>query len=1171
MTFSLCSLLPQGFSLSGFVYAANEQSAEAQDKLVSIDRKYLTAGQKLTVSNPGGLTLEYFVDNQSIGSSAPVLKDEYLEKWLSVKAYSGEKLAAEDSVYFSKLPVVYISTEDGKEISSKTEYKKAVMDIQNNTSVTEPMYSGDISIKGRGNSTWLYPKKPYKIKLDKKADLFSMGKSKSWVLLANYMDECGLRNDTAFALAKQAGVLSMDSVFVDVVINSEYAGCYQLCEQIMLDKNRVDIFDWEEQAEDLASAVCKKLPGLKEQKSELEDALVQNLEWVTSGEFTFDGKTYTVSDYIDPPSDITGGYLFELSYEYDELSKFTTPLGLKVMLKSPEYLFTNPIMMFAATKLWLELEAAYTSDNGYVTTAAGSSKHYTELADLDSMVSYWLVMEIMGNDDAKARSRYAYKQQGELLKFGPVWDFDHYSGSSFSKPEDTTRWVFTTLEDCDNFFKELLDDPLFVCTASDKYWQLRPYLENLVKDGGIIDSRSAYIREAAIADSERWNRAEGLSANTRGYEKDLDLFKKYLTERIAWLDTQFASDAVLIESTKTPYSASPYTKADDKLSISVKDSQSDTYPDHASAEHIISPATDAQIKIAVTDSNTQSLDIYINGLFSESVFVNNSKAEFTAERSKLSDKIGRKNVISVIGKDESGSTTYRNFTTLAVKYDTCTTAHKWHQPIYSWCSDNSECTALLCCEYCMQTKTETKKSAYSVNKQAECTENGIGTYTAVFTHKALGQSTVSVDIPATGHKWGKAEFTYSNNSMQCTASRVCLNDSTHTDTQTASARYSVTKAASCTQDGVGTYTFTFEDPSVQPQSRSETIPAKGHNWSDWKTAKAATTQAEGTMQRECYSCGAKQTKAIPKLEHTVSTVRLAGSNRYATAAQISRNSFAKSATVVLAYGLNSADALAGVPLAKAFNAPVLLTAKDSLPAETLAEIKRLGAAKVMILGGTGAISEKVEKALKDQKLTTERIAGQTRFATACAIAKKLTSAPSEIFFVYAFNYADALSASAAAAVKGVPIIYLKTNGELDKDTASYLASVKGKVRNAYVIGGEGVISNDMLKKAGAALGITPVRVAGKNRYATSIAVNEKFKSVLTGSAVCVAKGLDFPDALAGGVFAALKSAPLLLADTNLKDEQAKYLQSKKADTIYIFGGTAAVPASLADSVRKASL
>ncbi|MBQ1658277.1 MAG: cell wall-binding repeat-containing protein, partial [Clostridia bacterium] len=133
------------------------------------------------------------------------------------------------------------------------------------------------------------------------------------------------------------------------------------------------------------------------------------------------------------------------------------------------------------------------------------------------------------------------------------------------------------------------------------------------------------------------------------------------------------------------------------------------------------------------------------------------------------------------------------------------------------------------------------------------------------------------------------------------------------------------------------------------------------------------------------------------------------------------------------------------------------------------------------------------------------------------------------------------------------------------DTAAYLAKLKkaGSVKNAYVIGGEGVISNDMMNKAGNALGVTPTRVFGANRFATCVAVNEQFKDTLNGDMLCVATGMDFPDALAGGVYAAINKAPLFLVNGKLKtpqltDDQKAFLKTKAASKITVFGGTGAV-------------
>ena len=367
-----------------------------------------------------------------------------------------------------------------------------------------------------------------------------------------------------------------------------------------------------------------------------------------------------------------------------------------------------------------------------------------------------------------------------------------------------------------------------------------------------------------------------------------------------------------------------------------------------------------------------------------------------------------------------------------------------------------------------------------------------------------------------------------------------------------------------------------ERKPIFPEDLSYTVNTVGHKFSDWTTTSFDMETGTSTQTRKCSACGKVETKTTKN-----AIQRLAGASRYETAVEISKAGFPDgSDTVVLAYGLNYADALAGMSLAKNMNAPILLTNLKTLPAETLAEIKRLKAKNVIILGGTGAVGEEVESALKKEGLKTERIAGATRFETATKIAEKMQKlsgkAPEDVFFVYGLDYADALSVSTVAALKNAPIIYLTTKGNLNADTAAYLAKIKGSVKNAYVIGGDGVISNDMMKKAGNALGVTPKRVFGANRFETCVAVNEKFADVLDGDMLCVATGMDFPDALAGGIYAALNKAPLFLINgkaktPNLNDAQKAYLKGKNAATITTFGGEGVVPDSHIADIAKNSI
>lgn len=647
------------------VFSVHAAEPEAPDiKAVQIDKTYLKAGEALHVSAPEGCTLRYFADGKEVEGDSFVLSDDYYEKWITVKAYDNGEEVSRDKAYFSRLPVIYINTDDGLGITSKDEYKPAVMSIQNNTEADTAMYDGVIKIKGRGNTSWNWPKKPYRIKLDKKTDLFGMGKNKNWVLLANYLDESLLRNTTAAQISKEMGLETMDTVWTDVVLNGEYVGNYQLCEQIRIDSTRMDIFDWESEAEDVASAIVKaeKKQGNTLDKSALEDCLKENLAWVTSGQFTFNDKLYSLADYgLEKDYDITGGYLFESSIEYDEVSEFTTNNGLMVMLNSPEFLYTNEEMMAYAQSYWNDFEAAYMSEDGYAETAEGK-KHYSELADLDSMASYWVLMEIMANGDAIRKSRFAYKGVGEPLVFGPAWDFDWSSGSA-AVTDKSDIWFLTGWEIPQAFYKEWLDDPVFLCRAAEKYWEVRPYLETLFANNGLVEQEIAYLSESGAADNTRWDRHVTWKDRARGFAADANIFLQYMRKRIQWLDVQFDSLSKLNKSTYHKTSAHPYTANVSELALHAVNTLPDNVSEHTPANGILGGNVDLKVRAAVKGEDTVSLNVYVNGLFAETVSVNGGLAAFAVDRDKLMSG-GRKNVISIIGKGSDGAATYRNYLTV---------------------------------------------------------------------------------------------------------------------------------------------------------------------------------------------------------------------------------------------------------------------------------------------------------------------------------------------------------------------------------------------------------------------------------------------------------------------------------------------------------------------------
>ena len=144
------------------------------------------------------------------------------------------------TVSYSDLPVVYINTKDAAPIKSKTTWLTDTEIYITNAGEHTALYSA-ASIRGRGNTTWGYPKKPYAIKLDSKEEVLGMPKHKRWVLLANYLDKTGLRNSVSFEIARRSPGLDWTprGQHVDVVLNGKFQGTYYLCEQIKGDKNRV--------------------------------------------------------------------------------------------------------------------------------------------------------------------------------------------------------------------------------------------------------------------------------------------------------------------------------------------------------------------------------------------------------------------------------------------------------------------------------------------------------------------------------------------------------------------------------------------------------------------------------------------------------------------------------------------------------------------------------------------------------------------------------------------------------------------------------------------------------------------------------------------------------------------------------------------------------------------
>ena len=182
--------------------------------------------------------------------------------------------------------------------------------------------------------------------------------------------------------------------------------------------------------------------------------------------------------------------------------------------------------------------------------------------------------------------------------------------------------------------------------------------------------------------------------------------------------------------------------------------------------------------------------------------------------------------------------------------------HDWDEPSYTWTSvpDGFMCTATKVCRTCRTDVSEIATVTYAVTTKPTCLHEGTGTYTATFS-AAYGfpVQTKNVTLPATGHDWGKTEYTWTSteDGYSCTAKRVCKNEGTHTESETAEATYFVATEPTCLTTGLGRYQASFEADWAEDAFKDVPLAALEHMYGDW------VSNGDGTHTRKCTVDGCK--------------------------------------------------------------------------------------------------------------------------------------------------------------------------------------------------------------------------------------------------------------------------------------------------------------------------
>ena len=587
---------------------------------------------------------------------------------------SENELSPEDIVYEDEdVPAVYITTENNFQVTSKTTYTKCTVRFELNerysqyTSTYTDEDGGGAQIRCRGNMSYRLEdmkaknKYSYKIKLDKKANVLGMGKSKHWILVNSWRDPGYQRNKLSYDFSAMLGLDHVDTQWVSVYYNGEYRGMYLLCETIRVADDRVEMFNWEEFAEDIAEQYAKN-NGFDEAKEEaLSDQMENNLEWITTGTFLFQYQnavtTLDVSSYYDKNSlDFTSGYLIESCQGAigSETVNWYTENKVPISVDSPSRL-TNVDMLVYVKTLIQDFEDALFSPTFY----NDKGKHYSEYVDVDSMVDYWMVWNYFCNYEFSLRSLFFYIKDGKIV-WGPCWDFDGTMGSIMTLSEKLARPDYWMIDRNNAWWRQIFGDPWFTSRCQERWYEMRELIDVFMQTYDIYyDYIAAEAARGYEYDGERYIKVNQPNANN-GHsftpEEDYNHIKKWLKQRTEWLDENFAKVDPNIDD-------SGYTRSS-KIFFNVMQNGTTLEADKltvygVNADYLLNSSSTAPLNISVetTHSAVTKVGAYLNGNINLGLKDMSSSvtANYTIDLSKLDMQEDALNVIYLIAYRSDGS------------------------------------------------------------------------------------------------------------------------------------------------------------------------------------------------------------------------------------------------------------------------------------------------------------------------------------------------------------------------------------------------------------------------------------------------------------------------------------------------------------------------------------
>lgn len=394
----------------------------------------------------------------------------------------------------TNLPTISIHTVNAQDIVSKEEYIKGIVTIVYDNGTK--FFTDSLEIRGRGNNSWTHPKKPYRMKLFNSTRLMGLpAKARNWTLINSYGDKTLMRNILAFDFSRRLQMpYTSPAVAVDVVLNGDYKGVYQLCDQIDVRKNRVDIAEF------------------------------------------------------DPNTGYTG-YLIEIdANSATEPKRFTSrTYSIPVTIKYPN---DDEILPMHEAEIAAHFESFATSVNAI--NYSDPVNGFRKFLDVETFLRHFLVGEYSGNTDTYWSVYMSKRLDDDKFYLGPVWDFDlgfendwrTYSITERSNQNNEwiSMWTSTSAAGgTKNLVRRILTDN-GVNQRLRQIYSLYRDNKTISKEvlGAVVDSCAHLLGASQDLNFKRWPimnvKVHENPVIHGSYAAEVANVRNYITNRIDWLD-----------------------------------------------------------------------------------------------------------------------------------------------------------------------------------------------------------------------------------------------------------------------------------------------------------------------------------------------------------------------------------------------------------------------------------------------------------------------------------------------------------------------------------------------------------------------------------------------------------------------------------------------------------